>query len=64
MHVPIIFTVVPSRLVTKLNDLGLNTSLWMFDFLTGRPQVVRVGRHSYFTIHFLSFLLYTLYRMP
>ena len=36
-------TIVPSKLITKLRILGLNTSLcnWMLDFLTGRPQVVR-----------------------
>ncbi len=45
-------TIVPSRLITKLKDLGLNTSLckWVLDFLTGRPQVVRVGRHTSFTL--------------
>jgi hypothetical protein len=38
-------TIVPSKLITKLRILGLNTSLcyWILDFLTGRPQVVRVG---------------------
>lgn len=41
-------TIVPSRLVTKLKDLGLNIQLcmWIFDFLTGRPQVVWVGGHT------------------
>ena len=45
-------TIVPSRLVTKLKDLGLNTSLcmWILDSLTGRPQVVRVGRHTSSTL--------------
>ena len=35
-------TIVPSKLITKLRILGLNTSLcnWILDFLTGRPQVV------------------------
>ena len=35
-------TIVPSKLITKLRILGLNTSLhkWIRDFLTGRPQVV------------------------
>uniref|UniRef100_A0A669B7J5 Reverse transcriptase domain-containing protein n=1 Tax=Oreochromis niloticus TaxID=8128 RepID=A0A669B7J5_ORENI len=39
-------TIVPSRLFTKLRDLGLNSRLcaWVLDFLTGRTQVVRVGR--------------------
>ncbi|KAK6328491.1 hypothetical protein J4Q44_G00004690 [Coregonus suidteri] len=38
-------TLVPSKLVTKLRTLGLNTSLcnWILDFLTGLPQVVREG---------------------
>ncbi len=41
-------TIVHSRLVTKLKDLGLNTSLCkrVLDFLTGRLQVVRMGRHT------------------
>ena len=39
-------TIVPTKLITKLRTLGLNTSLcnWILDFLTGCPQVVRVGR--------------------
>ena len=38
-------TIVPSKLITKLRILGLNTSLcnWILDILTGRPQVVMVG---------------------
>ena len=34
----------PSKLITKLRTLGLNTSLckWILDFLTGRPKVIRV----------------------
>ena len=41
-------TIVPSKLITKLRTLGLNTSLcnWILDFLTGRPQVVRVGNNT------------------
>ena len=37
-------TIVPSKLITMLRILGLNTSLcnWILDFLTGRSQVVRV----------------------
>ncbi|KAF7653729.1 hypothetical protein LDENG_00079240, partial [Lucifuga dentata] len=33
---------------SKLIDLGLETSIcsWIFDFLTGRPQVVRIGSHT------------------
>ncbi|TWW61216.1 uncharacterized protein LOC130525978 [Takifugu flavidus] len=36
-------TVVPSKLITKLGDLGINPSLcnWTLDFLTDRPQHVR-----------------------
>jgi hypothetical protein len=41
-------TIVPSKLITKLRVLGLNTSLynWILDFLTGCPQVVRVGNNT------------------
>jgi hypothetical protein len=41
-------TIVTSILITKLRTLGLNTSLcnWSEDFLTGRPQVVRVGNNT------------------
>ena len=37
-------TIVPSKLIIKRRNLGLNTSLcnWILDFLTGRQQVVRV----------------------
>src|SRR4029434_7644086 len=33
-------TIIPSKLITKLSDLGINTSLsnWILDFLTNRPQ--------------------------
>ena len=45
-------TIVPSELITKLRILGLNTSLcnWILDFLTGRPQVVRVGSNTSATL--------------
>ena len=35
-----LFTIVPTKLITKLRTLWLNTSLinWILDFLTGRPQ--------------------------
>ena len=38
-------TIVPSKLITKLRTLGLNTSLctWILEFLTVCPQVVREG---------------------
>jgi hypothetical protein len=33
-------TIVPSKLITKLKSLGLNTSLcnWILDFMTGYPR--------------------------
>ena len=45
-------TIVPSKLITKLRNLGLNPSLcnWILDFLTGRPQVVRVGSNASGTV--------------
>ncbi len=41
-------TIVPTKLAVKLSDLGLNSSLcdWIQDFLTGRPQVVKVGQFT------------------
>ncbi len=41
-------TIVPIKLASKLTDLGLNSSLcdWIQDFLTGRPQVVKVGHFT------------------
>jgi len=41
-------TIVPHRLVTKLRDLGLKSSLcsWVQSFLTGRPQMVRLGSRT------------------
>ena len=40
-------TIVPSKLVIKLETLALDPALWnwVLDFLTGRPQVVRVGNN-------------------
>ncbi|CDQ90915.1 unnamed protein product [Oncorhynchus mykiss] len=45
-------TIVHSKLITKLRTLGLNTSLgnWILDFLTGHPQVVRVGNNTSATL--------------
>ena len=45
-------TIVPSKLITKLRILGLNTSLckWTLDFLTGCPQVVRIGSKTSATL--------------
>lgn len=65
-------TIVPSRLDGKLWDLGLNTSLcdWILDFLTDRPQTVRVAGQTSSTLCLslgapqgcvLSPLLYPLY---
>ncbi len=41
-------TIIPQQLINKLNLLGLNNSLcnWILDFLTGRPQSVRVGHDT------------------
>ena len=40
-------TIVPSKLITKLRILGLNTSScnWILDFMMGRPQVVSEGNN-------------------
>ncbi len=65
-------TIVPTKLALKLSDLGLNTSLcdWIQDFLTARPQVVKVGQFTSNSITLnigapqgcvLSPLLYSLY---
>ena len=65
-------TIVPSKLITKLRSLELNTSLcnWILDFLTGRPQVVSVGNNTSATLilntgapqgSVLSPLLYSLF---
>ena len=45
---PAFNTIVPTKLINKLRTLGLNTSFcnWILDYLTGRPQVVRVGNNS------------------
>ncbi|KAK1804694.1 hypothetical protein P4O66_003525 [Electrophorus voltai] len=65
-------TIIPSLLTTKLEDLGLHTSLcdWISNFLTDRPQSVRVGNCASSTLTLsngapqgcvLSPLLYSLY---
>ncbi|WP_368732376.1 reverse transcriptase domain-containing protein, partial [Chitinophaga agrisoli] len=65
-------TIIPSILTSKMEALGLGTSLcrWISDFLTDRPQVVRVGKHTSPTLTLstgapqgcvLSPLLYSLY---
>ena len=45
-------TTVPSKLITKLRTLELNTSLcnWILDFLMGCPAVVRVGNNTSATL--------------
>ncbi|KAK3546461.1 hypothetical protein QTP70_026310, partial [Hemibagrus guttatus] len=45
-------TIVPHKLVDKLNNLGLIITLcsWILDFLTNRPQNVRVRNHTSATI--------------
>ncbi len=64
-------TIIPQQLINKLNLLGLNNSLcnWILDFLTGRPQSVRVGHNTSSTTTLstgaprgcvLSMLLFTL----
>ncbi len=65
-------TVLPDRLVAKLLDLGFSPSIchWIKDFLTNRPQTVRLGSHFSSTLTLstgapqgcvLSPLLYILY---
>ena len=41
-------TVIPQHLMNKLRAIGINTQLcnWLLDFLTNRPQTVRVGKNS------------------
>ncbi len=41
-------TIIPQQLINKLNLLGFNNSLcnWILDFLTGRPQSVRVNHNT------------------
>ena len=41
-------TIVPSKLIIKLEALGLNPALcnWVLDFLTDRVQVVKVGNNT------------------
>ena len=42
-------TIVPSKLVIKIETLGLDPTLcnWVLDFLRGCPQVVKVGNNIY-----------------
>nr|XP_033487514.1 uncharacterized protein si:ch1073-145m9.1 [Epinephelus lanceolatus] len=41
-------TIIPQQLICKLDQLGLNTSLcnWLLDFLSERPQAVRVSTNT------------------
>ena len=45
-------TIIPQQLAEKLHKLGLSTSLcnWILDFLTERPQTVRIGDRTSGTI--------------
>ena len=45
-------TIIPSKLITKLSDLGIDTSLcnWILDFLSNRPQSVRIDNHTSSTL--------------
>ncbi|KAL2088346.1 hypothetical protein ACEWY4_015245 [Coilia grayii] len=45
-------TVIPSKLITKLEDLGISGPLcnWIMDFLTNRPQHVKSGHNLSTTI--------------
>ena len=45
-------TIIPQQLIGKLSTLGLNTPLcnWILDFLTCRPQSVKIGEHRSSTI--------------
>merc|ERR1711895_312881 len=65
-------TIIPDRLVSKLTDLGLSSSLcrWIMDFLSDRPQRVKMGCHTSSSLNLsigspqgcvLSPLLYSLY---
>jgi hypothetical protein len=51
-HSSVFNTIVPTKLITKLRTHGLNTSLcnWILVFLTGHPQVVRVGNNASATL--------------
>ncbi|KAK5853457.1 hypothetical protein PBY51_014606 [Eleginops maclovinus] len=65
-------TIVPSKLIIKLRDLGLNSALcdWILSFLTGRSQAVWMGKITSSTLTLntgapqgcvLSPLLYSLF---
>ncbi|KAK3557496.1 hypothetical protein QTP70_028311, partial [Hemibagrus guttatus] len=54
-HTSAFNTIIPQHLIEKLSLLGLNTSFcnWILDFVTGRPQSVRIG-NSFSSITTLS----------
>ena len=65
-------TIIPSKRITMLSELGINTSLctWIQDFLTNRLQSVRLDNHTSSTLTLkigvpqgcvLSPLLYSLF---
>lgn len=41
-------SIIPSKLESKITDVGLETTICsqIVDFLTGRPQVVRIGSQT------------------
>lgn len=45
-------TVIPTKLIVMLKNLGICTSIcrWILDFLTIRPQSVRLGSHMSSTL--------------
>ena len=46
------YTIVPSKLITKVRILGINASLcnWILDFLMACPQVLMVGSNTCATL--------------
>ena len=65
-------TIIPDRLVSKLSELGVSSSIcqWIKNFLTDRPQRVKMGNHTSPSLNLstgspqgcvLSPLLYSLY---
>jgi hypothetical protein len=44
--------IVPTKLITKLRTLGLNTSLcnWILDLLMAHPQLLRAGNNTSTTL--------------
>lgn len=45
-------TIIPDILIRKLSDLGLCSHIcyWIMDFLTNRPQSVKLGPHKSSTL--------------